>query len=210
MIDPGAAQAIVKQLNRWYRKKAKPHGAMDHFYRGTRMNYTAAYRGVTSFMCSIILLIATIPFFAPDIFADKSPYIILLLKMGWCGIVLVAIYLPLHAFRDFTVINDEGLIGSNHLGRETRLGWKDIYTYQIKSDDNRVIFRTHGKAKLTMSLSCDGWQDFLEMAARHLNPALFWQLNTALANVDTKSKQTIPGWTKKARWAKWISFGRKS
>jgi hypothetical protein len=45
MVDVGLAQIIVKRLNCWYRSRSRPQGAVDHFYRGTRLNYNAVYRG---------------------------------------------------------------------------------------------------------------------------------------------------------------------
>jgi len=208
MVDPGAAQALVKQLNLWYRKRAKPRGTIDHFYRGTRMSYTAAYRIVMSLFSIFMLSVASLLYFFPDIFADKSPWFILGIKIGWVGIVVVAILAPLQALREFTVVNDDGLIKSNLFGGETRLGWKEIFTFQIKPDDNKVIFKNNAKAKLTMSLSYDGWQDFQEMAVKHLNPVLYWQFTYARANVNAKGTISRP--TKKSRPAKWFVIGRKS
>jgi len=208
MVDPGAAQALVKQLNRWYRKRAKPHGTVDHFYRGTRMSYTAAYRAVMSLFSIVMLSVASLLYFFPDIFADKSPWVILALKIGWVGIVMLSVLAPLRAFREFTVVNDDGLIKSNLFGREQRLGWREINSFRIKPDDNQVIFMNNAKARLTMSLAYDGWQDFREMAARHLGPVLYWQLDYALANVDAK-RANLPT-TRKLRLPKWFSFGRKT
>ena len=208
MVDPGAAQALVKQLNRWYRQRAKPHGTIDHFYRGTRMTYTAAYRSVMCLFSLIMLSVASILYFVPDITADKSPWVVFAIKIGWAGIVVVAILAPLQAFREFTVVNDEGLIKFNLFGREIRLGWKDIVTFQLKLDENGVIFKNSEKTKLTMNLAYDGWQDFRELAARHLNPVLYWQFAYALANVNAKS--AVLRLPTKPRWAKWFSFGRKS
>jgi len=205
--DPGAAQAIIKQLNRWYRRRAKLHGTIDHFYRGTRMSYTATYRGVMCFMSLFLLSIASVLFFVPGIFADKSTWFILGIKIGWVGIVVVAILAPLQAFREFTVVNDDGLIKSNLFGREQRMGWREISSFRIKPDDNKVIFTNTAKLKLTMSLAYDGWQDFREMAARHSGPVLYWQLDYALANVDAK-RANLPT-TRKLRSPKWLIIGRK-
>ncbi len=206
MVDPGAAQALVKQLNRWYRQKAKPHGTMDHFYRGTRMSYTAAYRTVMCLFSLIMLSVAGVLYLVPDITADKSQWVVLGLKTGGAGIIVLAILAPLQAFRDFTVVNDDGLIKFNLFGSETRLEWKEIFTFQIKPDDNKVIFRSNAKTRLTMSLAYDGWQDFREMAARHLGPVLYWQLDYALANLDAK-RANLPT-TRKLRLPKWFLFGR--
>jgi len=206
MVDPGVAQALVKQLNRWYRQRAKPRGTVDHYHRGTRMNYAAAYRTVMSLFSLIMLSVAGVLYLVPDITADKSPWVVLGLKIGGAGIVIVAVLAPLQAFREYAVVNDEGLIKFNLFGRETRLGWNEIVTFQLKPDDNKVIFKNNTKTKLTMSLACDGWQDFREMAAKHLDPALYWQFANALANVNAKG--TISPSTKKTRPAKLFSFGR--
>jgi len=204
--DPGAAQAIIKQLNRWYRKRAKPRGTIDHYYRGTRMSYNAACRGVACLFSLFLLSIAGLLFFVPSVTADKSPLVVLGLKIGWLGIVAVAFFAPLQAFREFVIVNDEELMKSNLFGRQTRFEWKDIAGFQIKPDDNKVIFRMGMKAPLTMSLAYDGWRDFLELAEKHLAPALNFQLVYALAHLDAKRPIALP--TKKSRLARWFSFGR--
>ena len=208
MVDPGAAQALIKQLNRWYRQRAKPHGAIDYYHRGTRMGYTAAYRRVMCLFSLILLSVAGVLYFIPDITADKSPWLVLGLKIGWAGIIVVAILAPLQAFREFTVVNDEGLIKRNLFGGEARMGWQEIASFRIKPDDNSVYFLNRAKGKLTMSLTYDGWQDFREAAARHLNPVVYWQFAYALANVNAKS--AVLRSPTKPRWGKWFSFGRKS
>lgn len=179
---------------------------MDHYHRGTRMSYTSVYRNMMCLFSLLLLSVAGVLYFVPSITADKSPLMVLGLKIAWLGIVAVAILAPLQAFREYTVVTDDGLIKSNLFGRETRLAWREISTYQIKPDANKMIFRTTTKAKLTMSLAYDGWQDFRELAARHLNPVLYWQFVSALVNVD--AKRTISCSTKKTRPAKWFSFGR--
>ena len=207
MVDPGAAQALVKQLNLWYRKHAKPHGTIDHFYRGTRMTYTATYRGVMCCLSLFLLAVASAVFFVPDLFADKSKWFILGVKIGWVGIVVAAILLPLHALREFTVVNDDGLLKGNLFGGEARMGWREIASFRIKPDDNSVIFINRAKGKLTMSLAYDGWQDFRETAVRRLSPVLYWQLNYALANLDAKHAK-LPT-IRKLRRPKWLVIGRK-
>jgi len=209
MVDPGVAQALVKQLNRWYRKKAKPRGTMDHYHRGTRMSYTAAYRGVICFFSLFMLSISFALYFVPGLFADKPPWVVLLIKIVWAGITLVFILAPLQAFREFVIINDEGVTKSDLFGRQTRFGWKEIAGFHIKPDDNKVIFRTaNPKTKLTMSLAYDGWWDFLELAGKHLDPALNFQLLYVLAHLDTK--RPISRSTKKTRWAKCFSTKQSS
>jgi hypothetical protein len=207
MVDPGAAQALLKQLNRWYRSRARPRGTIDHFYRGTRMSYTATYRGVVCCLSLFLLAIAGALFFVPDLFADKSKWFILGVRVGGAGMVLAAILLPLHALREFTVVNDDGLIKGNLFGGEARMGWQEIASFRINPDDNGVVFMNRAKGKLTMSLSYDGWRDFQEMAARHLDPSVYWQFTYALANVDAKGPMGRS--TGEIRLPKWLSFGRK-
>ncbi len=168
------------------------------------MSYTATYRGVTSFASGLLLCIAAAFYLVPEVSAGKSPLMILLLKLGCGGIVLVAVFMLMHAFRECAVITDDGLIKLDLFGRETRLGWKDISRFQIKPDDNKVIFRDSARAKLTMSLAYDGWQDFSDMAFRRLTPALYWQFKRAVANIDAK-RTNLPS-TRKTRWAKWFPF----
>jgi hypothetical protein len=202
MVDPGAAQAIVKQLNRWYRSRARPHGTIDHYHRGTRMGYTGAYRVGASIVAGFLIGTAIL-FLGLGVTSGKS----LLVVSFLVGIVAVAIYLLLQAFREFAIVTDEGLIRVNLFNRETRLAWREISSFRMKPDDNKVIFMSVTKKKLTMSLSYDGWQDFDELAARHLDPALYWQFAYALANVN--AKRTISRSTKKTHPAKRFSFGRK-
>src|SRR2546427_41201 len=148
MVDPGAAQAIVKQLNRWYRKRAKPHGVIDHFHRGTRMRYTATYRGVTSCTSGLLLSIAAALYLVPGVLENQSTLMIFVVKLGWGGIVAVALFMLMQAFGEYAVITQDGLIKSGLLGRETRMGWNEIVRFQIKPDSNEVIFRNNAKRKL--------------------------------------------------------------
>ena len=186
MIDPTVAQALVKQLSRWFRQRRKPHGTVDHFYRGTRMSFSATYRNVTCFTCFIALAVACALYFIPGITEGKSPLVVALLKIGWGLVVAVAILLPMRAFREGVVVTDDGLIKCDLFGRETRMTWKEIHTYRIKADENKVTLISTAKAKFVVSLAYDGWQDFLEMAAKHLHPTLYWQLMPALQNMDIK------------------------
>jgi hypothetical protein len=207
MVDPGAAQALVKQLNRWYRKKATPRGTADHYHRGTRMSYTAASRAVVCLFSLLLLSVACVLYFAPNLMADKPSLVVLGLKIAWLGIVVVAFLAPVQAFREFVVINEEGVMKSDLFGRQTRFGWNEILSFRINPDDNKVIFRTADpKAKLKMSLAYDGWRDFLELAGRRLDPALNFQLVHALATLD--AKRTISRSTKKVPWAKWFPTKR--
>ena len=119
MVDPGAAQAIVRQLNRWYRKRAKPHGVVDHFHRGTRMSYTATYRVVMGCMASFLFLVPALCFLVPSVTEGKSPLMVVFLKLGSVGIMVLALLVLLRAAREYAVVTDDGLIKSNTLGRKT-------------------------------------------------------------------------------------------
>lgn len=207
MVDPGIAQAIVRQLNRWYRKRAKPRGTIDHFHRGVRMSYTATYRGVTGFMSGFLLCIAAVLYFVPGVTAGKSALVVVLLKLGWGGIVAAAVGMLLQAFREYAVVTDDGLIKSDLLGRETRLGWPEISQFRIKPDDNKVIFRNNAGAKLALSLAYDGWQDFSDLAARHMKPELYWQFHYARAGID--ARRPVSRSSGKARRPRWSSFRRR-
>jgi len=126
------------------------------------MSYNAACRGVACLFSLFLLSIAGVLCFVPSVTADKSPLVVLGLKIGWLGIVAVAPFAPRQAFREFVIASDEGLMKSNLLGRQTRFEWKEIAGFQIKPDDNKVIFRIGIKTRLTMSLAYDGWRDFLD------------------------------------------------
>ena len=202
MIDPGAIQNVIKQLNRWYRKKAKPRGTMDYYHRGIRMSYTAAYRGMASVAAGILFLTAAVLYFEHGFMDKQPPLLTMLLKLSWVAIIALAFVTLLQAFRACVVITDDGLIKYNLLGREKRMTWDKISTYRIKSDDNKVIFLNKSKAKLTVSLSFDGWQDFREMAVRRMTPDLYWQLNLAIATIDVKRPNVasikLPAWLRRS------------
>ena len=206
MVDPGIAQAIVKQLNRWYRRRSQPHGAIDHFYRGTRMSYTRTKCIVACFMSLFLFAIAAGAFLVPSISEDKSIWLVVLFKLAAIGMATIGVLASLQAFCEFVVVTDDGLIKSDLFGRKTQWAWADIVTFQIKPDDNKVTFRNQAKAKLTMSLAYDGWQDFLETAARRLNPLLFPQFKFALANVNVK-RRAMPV-IKKIQVKKWLTTKR--
>ena len=208
MVDPGVAQAIVRQLNRWYRKRAKSRGTVDYYHRGTRMNYTTVSRIVPCCFAILSLAVAAALFFIPDLMSDKPSLEVLAVKIGCLGIAAVALLAPLQMFRECAVISDDGLLKSNLFGRQTRMAWTDIFTFRINSDDNKVTFQNKEKAKLTMSLAYDGWQEFLELAARHMNRPLYRQFQFMLTNLD--AKHPVFRSTKKSRRAKWFSFGRSS
>lgn len=202
MVDPGATQAIVRLLNRWYRKRAKPHGIVDHYHRGTRMTYTAVSRIVPCTFSVLLLAFACLLYFGPNFMDDKPPIEVLAVKIGWLGIVAVALLAPLQALREYVVINDDGLLRSNLFGRESRLAWDEIVFFRIDPDNNKVTLLTKSKTKFTMSLAYDGWQDFLEIASRHMDKTLYWQFQVMVTNVDTKNP--ILRSPKKSRWPKWL------
>jgi hypothetical protein len=206
MVDPGIAQVIIKHLNRWYRSRSRPQGVTDHYFRGTRMSYNSAYRLVNCLTALFLLSIAALLYVVPDIFAGKPLWEQWLVKLGWVGITVVAVLAPLQAFREFTAVNDDGLIKSNLFGKITRLEWREITFFSLNADDNKVVFRGAAKNKLTMSLCYNGWQDFQEMAARRMEPGVYWQVNYGLANVKANDqRQSAKASPKK----KWFRFGRK-
>src|ERR1043166_2273228 len=210
MIDPGAAQALIKQLNRWYRKRAKPRGTVDHFHRGMRMTYTATFRAVNSCVAGLLLAIAAVLYFVPGILDNQSTLMLLLLKLSWGGLIGLAILILMQTYGDYVVVTDDALIKSSLFGRETRMDWKDIRHFRIKPDSNDVIFRDHAKRKLKLSLSYDGLHDFLEIAARRLDPHLYYQFYYAFVNIDAKPPPLSASQSPWVRWfSKEIRFGRR-
>ena len=211
MVDPGAVQALIKQLNRWYRKRAKPRGTVDHFHRGMRMTYTATSRAVNSGVAALFLAIAAVLYFVPGILEHQSTLMVLLLKLGWAGIIALAILILMQAYGEYAVVTEDGIIKSGMFGRETRMEWKDIRHFRIKSDSNDVVLRDHAKRKVKLSLSYDGWHDFLEIAARRLDPNLYYQFYYVFVNIDVK--KTVSLSASQSRWARWFSqeirFGKR-
>ena len=183
MVDVGLTHVIVKRLNRWYRSRSRPHGTVDHFYRGIRLSYNTPYRIVSCFTSCFLLSIGCLLYFVPEAFSDPSAIKVMVVKIAWIGIVVVAILAPLEAFRDFVIVNDEGLMNSNLFGRKTRLEWNEISRIQNKLDENEVVFTNDTKCKLKLSLCYDGWQDFLETSAKHLQPPLQFQLELCIARI---------------------------
>jgi hypothetical protein len=181
MVDVGLSQAIVKRLNRWYRSRSRPHGTVDHFYRGTRLRYNTAYRSAACLVSLVMLSFAGLLYFSPNFFTEKSPLVILLVKIGWVGVTAVALGAPIEALREFAVVNDEGVMKSNLLGRQTRLEWGEITRVYINPGDNKVVLSGNTKTKVELSLCYNGWQDFVEISAKHLNPMLHLELVFNLA-----------------------------
>jgi len=206
MVDVGLTQVIVKQLNRWQRKHVKPHGAVDHFHRGTRMSYTAISRVVPCIFSVLLLAFACILYFGPDFLTDRPRIEVLILKTGWLGIVAIALLTPLQVFREYVVITEDGLIKSNLFGRQSRIAWTDISTFRIASDTNKVTFETSSKTKFTMSLAYDGWQDFIATASRRMNQILFLQFQLMFPSTDTK-QHVLPS-AKRPLRPKTFPFGR--
>jgi hypothetical protein len=183
MVDVAISQAVVRRLNRWYRSRSQPHGTVDLNYRGTRLAYNNSYRLVSCLASLFLLGPACALFFIPGLFADKSPEIVLALKIGWAGILVVVFLAPLQAFREFLVVSDEGLMKSNLFGKQTRLDWREISRIHIKMEESEIIFFTETNTKLKTSLCYNGWQDFLEISAKHLNESLQWQIAAAVATL---------------------------
>lgn len=207
MVDPGAAQVIVKHLNRWYRSKSRPRGVVDYYFRGTRMTFNRAYRAGNALLAGMMLAAGTLLFLMPDMLADKPLWQQWLVKLGWVGITVTALILLLQLFREFTVVNDNGLMKSNLWGRITRLDWNELAYFHYKIDENTITFRNNAHEKLTLSLCYNGWGDFMEMAARRMPPSLYWQVTCGLASVKAndqrqKSRKTGSG-------KKWFTFRRK-
>jgi hypothetical protein len=192
MFDPTAAQHIVTLLNRWYRRRSQPRGATDHFYRGTRMTYNATMRIVTGFMTLFMVAIAAAAFlFLPGILQDKDG-MALFARIFATSMAAIGIFTSLRAFFEFVVVTDDGLLKSDFLGRKTQMAWNEILRFQIKPDDNKVILFGNSNLKLTMSLAYDGWQDFLEMAGRRLQPDIYTTIAISLANVEARKAAVSP------------------
>lgn len=207
MVDPGIAQVVVKNLNRWYRSRSQPRGVMDYYHRGTRMSFNTAYRAGNGFMALCLLGIGSLLFLMPDLFADKPLWQQWLVKLGWLGITAVAVVLLLQLFRESAVVNDDGVVKINFLGRPTRMEWRELKQFSYKTDDSTVTFRNATHQKLTLSLCYNGWQDFLELAARRMDPNLYWQVTYGLAMIKAGDQKAKP--VKSPARTKWFTLGRK-
>jgi hypothetical protein len=194
MVDVGLTQVIVKRLNKDSRRRAKPHGSIDHYYRGIRLRYNWPYRIRVCFFSLFLLSIGCALYLVPGVFSDESPIVGYIMKIAWLGIIAVAILAPIQACRDFVVVNDEGIMKSDLFGRKTQLKWNQVSNFVIKLDANDLIFVSGEKTKLKMSLCYDGWQDFTEMSAKRLNQVLYSQFYLTMWRVygDTwiKEKRT--------------------
>ena len=204
MVDPGAAQLIIKQLNRWYRRRSQPHGTIDHFYRGTRMSYNQTRRLATCVIAAILISLGGVFYLYPHWAVDRTWWFLLIMKIAGIGIVALGIIQLLQVACEFVVVTDDGLLKSDFLGRKTQMAWNEIRHCQVKADNNKVILFGKDKLKLTMNLAYDGWQDFLEMAGRRLNPAIYATIAISLANVDSHKVAVSP---QKTLWKKPLAKG---
>jgi hypothetical protein len=196
MFDPFVAQAFVRNVNILLRRRSQPRGTIDHFYRGTRMGYNRAYRTLICLATLGVVSLAAAAFlFLPGILQDKDG-MALCAKIIATGMATIGIFASLQALCEFVVVNDDGLLKSNLFGRKTRMAWDEILHFRFKPDDNKVIFFGKDKFKLTLSLAYNGWQDFLEVAARRLEPATYLVIAYTLANVDAKRPQRKSFWNK--------------
>ena len=198
MFDPGAVQQLLKQLNRWYRAKAKPNGLADLYHRGVRMQYTRACRVVTTLFTALMVAGGLALLWLPP--RTHDPGTIIFLKFMAAAMIVLGLGAWLQVFRSYAVVNDDGLVAGNLFGRQSRLAWGDIRTFEVKSDSNKVIFRDKGRRKLALSLSYDGWLEFREFAGRRLNPSLYLQLVYTLNQLRAK-----PAPSKPAFWPKWLN-----
>lgn len=209
MVDPGIAQVVIKHLNRWYRSRSQPRGVMDYYHRGMRMSFNTAYRTGNSLMALFLLGIASLLFLIPDLFADKPLWQQWLVKLGWMGITAVAVLILLQLFRESTIVTDDGLVKTNFLGQVTRMEWRELKQFGYKTDDSTVTFRNAARKKLTLSLCYNGWQDFVEMAARRMEPNLYWQVTYGLAMIKAGDQKAKPVKATARTKTRRFTFGRK-
>lgn len=186
MIYTGLLEhVVVKQLYRWIRHQSRPHGTTDHFYRGRRMSYNWAYRVVVCFVSLVMFSLAGAGVLVKALLNDRSWFS---LFIDTSAIVMAAIgaLAPFQAFREFVVVTDDGLVKCFMFGSTQKLAWNEILRFQINPAENKVTLSGTGKSKMTMNLAYDGWQDFLEMAKRRMDPGNYQSIAYALANVDAK------------------------
>lgn len=196
MVDPFILQALVRNVHILLRQRSQPRGTIDHFYRGTRMSYNRAYCMLICLLTLGMVSAAAAAFlFLPGILRDKDG-MALFAKIFATSMAAIGVYASLQALCEFVVVNDDGLLKSDRFGRKTQMAWNEIVRYQVKSDDNKVILFGKDKFKMTMSLAYNGWQDFLEMAARRVNPAIYENIAYTLANVDARRPQKKSIWNK--------------
>jgi hypothetical protein len=188
MIDVGLSLFINKRLNKWYRSRALPNGTIDHYYRGVKMSYTAVYRRVTCGVCIFLLLVAGVLYSVEIAPADNTLFTFTVMKMFVVGLILLGIAAPLWAFWEHVIINEEGIIKPRLLGSKTKMEWQDILSYEIRPDDNLVIFSDQSKRKVMLNLAYDGWEDFQKLAAKKMDPDLYWQFRSSLVDLVSSTE----------------------
>lgn len=186
MIYTGLLEhVVVKKLYRWIRHQSQPHGTTDHFYRGRRMSYNWAYRVVVCFVSLVMFSLAGAGVLVDALLHDKSWWSLFISASANLMAIMGAL-VPFQAFREFAVVTDEGLLKRFMFGSIQQLAWNEILGFKINPAENKVTLSGTGKSKMTMSLAYDGWQDFLEMAKRRMDPGNYQSIAYALANVDAK------------------------
>jgi hypothetical protein len=188
MSDFGLTHFIIIALHRWYRRRSRPHGMLDVENRGTRMVYNNSYRLVTCLTFLFFLAPSYVLYFKPGVFSGKSESVVFTIKIIWAGLMIVILLAPLEVFREFLVVNDDGLMRSNLFGTQTRISWHEIESVRISMHNSEVKFIAKGGLKLKASLCYNGWQDFLEISAKHLDPQLQSQLLLAVADARMSGK----------------------
>lgn len=179
-VDVGLGHWLSQKYLAWLRRRRRPHGAYDPYYRGVRLepNRVAKLSACTT---SVVLLTgAGFLFLGPDIFEKHERWLGLAVKVGWIGITLVALLAPLEAFRSFVIVSDEGLRKRNLFGRETRLDWDQVKRIEAKPQGDELVFRGFGNGKLTVSLTCDGLEDLQQYADKRLTLPLSSALRALL------------------------------
>ena len=107
-VDPGIGLFVAERVNRWLRNRRRPRGVPDPYFRGVRMRFNTTYRVVMCLMAAFLLAVAAVLYSVPGLLEDKSRLWVVLVKIGWVGITMVAILAPLQAFREFAVASDDG------------------------------------------------------------------------------------------------------
>lgn len=189
MFTPHFSHFLWVALHQWYRRRALPHGTVDVENRGIRMAYSNSYRSVTCLLMLGLVGPSCVVYFANSIFSGKSDLTIVAVKSAWTVLIAVILLAPIKAFREYLVVNDDGLLRSNLFGTQTKLDWREIKSACIDMKNSEVTFIGKGGIRLKTSLCYNGWHDFLEISAKHLNPSAQGQL--LLAATNTRGKQKI-------------------
>jgi len=186
MVDVGLSQAIVRWLNRGYRKRAKPHGKLDHYYRGVRMTRTLSSRLFFLFCWLMLLVGAVAVFFVPNIFEHEPWYKVWFVRAGWLVVAGIVLFTPWAMALDFAVVTDDGLLRPKVFGGVETMAWSEMTFVRVDGDSNEVAFIAGDRRKCKINLAYDGWRDLMEMASRRMNPNLFYQLIVLVQNVDVR------------------------